>query len=62
MTKDDAIKAIDERYAEQIKGACMSGDFEGDHSNADDILRSILIELGFDKTVDAYNAVGKWYA
>ena len=62
MTKDDAIKAADEKYAEQIKDACMSGDFEGDHCNADNILRSILIDLGFNKTLDAYNAVGKWYA
>jgi len=52
----------DETQARLIREKCMTGDFEEDHCNADEILGDTLIALGFRKTVDAWAEVGKWYA
>ena len=52
----------DEIQAELIRSQCMTGDCEGDHYGADEILVSMLTELGFTETVAAYRKVGKWYA
>jgi hypothetical protein len=35
---------------------------EESHIAADDILCELLFNLGFDKIVDAYNKIPKWYA
>lgn len=35
---------------------------EESHIAADDILCELLLNLGFDKIVDAYNKIPKWYA
>lgn len=37
-------------------------DIEIAHSKADDILCDILLEFGFDETVDLWNKIKKWYA
>jgi hypothetical protein len=52
----------DEDVAAKIRAECMTGDYEGDHGRADDILRDLLRELGYEQTLTAYDAVGKWYA
>lgn len=39
-----------------------TGDTEVAHSSADDALISLLLELGFEKVVDYYNVIPKWYA
>ena len=52
----------DEDYAELITKNCMSGDYEADHVEADDLLCSLLLDLGYRETVDAWRKVGKWWA
>lgn len=37
-------------------------DTEVAHIKADDILCRILLDLGYDEIVEAYDAVDKWYA
>jgi len=53
---------LDEQFAQRIKAEAMSGCNEGDHARADELLCEILRLLGFDRTVDAWERVGKWYA
>ena len=38
------------------------GDCEGRHSIADELLCLQLHLLGFEKSVKAFNKIGKWYA
>lgn len=38
------------------------GDTERAHSAADDVLVALLVDLGFDEVVEAYNDMPKWYA
>jgi hypothetical protein len=52
----------DSEIAAKIKADCMSGDLEADHCSADEILCGLLKRLGYEKTVEAYHEVGKWYA
>ena len=59
--EDDGIDE-DEAFAEAIKENCFSGDLETDHSTADGILVSLLIDKGFPKTAMAYKKVEKKYA
>lgn len=37
-------------------------DFESGHKKVDEILCKILLELGYDEIVEAFNQVGKWYS
>ena len=53
---------LDEQAANEIRTRCWSGDIEGDHSHADNVLLSLLAQLGFIETVRAWLAVHKWYA
>ena len=53
---------IDGEYAKAIKSSCHTDDEERDHSNADGILLDLIETLGFNKTIEAYNAVDKYYA
>ena len=39
-----------------------SRDVEGAHAEADELLCEFLQGLGYSDVVDAYKAVGKWYA
>jgi hypothetical protein len=51
----------DEAFAERI--AALSGyDTEIGHGRADDILCELLKNLGYVKTVAAFDALTKWYA
>lgn len=52
----------DDEIAEKIRTICSTDDEEMDHISADDILCELLTALGYVKTVEAYEAVGKWYA
>lgn len=49
-----------ERMKELVKQS--KKDAEGPHSDADDILCDVLIELGQVELVEEYNKVHKWYA
>lgn len=53
---------LDKQAAEKITSEAMTGDFEMDHINADDILIDLLRQLGFTETIKAYERVTKWYA
>lgn len=56
----------DEEWAAKIVAECGNGDrsrdLEADHCRADDLLCELLKSLGYTKTVEAFEAVGKWYA
>ena len=55
-------KLID-KYIKRIDVECYNdGDTEVDHLRADNILCSLLYELGYDKVVEEYDKVSKWYA
>ena len=54
MTREQALAEL----AECAKG----GDTEMAHSNADDVLCKLLIALGYQDIVDAWEEVDKWYA
>ena len=55
-----------EKELEELRNLKATGDyfenFETDHIEADEILCKILLELGYDEIVEAYNQVGKWYS
>lgn len=53
MTQEQAIELLKK---------CNTGDIESDHSNADDVLCNLLIALGYDAVVQAWEDVEKWYA
>lgn len=52
----------DEETAARIREKCMTGDYEGDHGEADMIVIGLLRFLKYDETAKAWEAVGKWYA
>lgn len=37
-------------------------DDEGRHKKADDLLCKVLKSLGYEKGVEIYESIGKWYA
>lgn len=51
------IKAEMKKVAED-----NSGDYEGTHIHADNLLKEALEILGFQDLVEDYDKVGKWYA
>jgi hypothetical protein len=57
MTEDK-----DAEVAERIRYECCGGDIEAAHGRADDIIVSLLRELGYVKTANAWEDVEKWYA
>lgn len=52
----------DEDYANDIRVDCMTGDQKADHSKADHIVIKLLRAAGYNRTADAWDKVGKWYA
>lgn len=54
MTREEAIKELKELF--------KNCDTEGDHVDADNVLCRLLIQLGYDDVVEAYNKIHKWYA
>lgn len=59
MTPELAKKELQDIVNRQEIG---NSDIEADHSDADDILCSLLSYLGYDDIVNVYQEVGKWYA
>jgi hypothetical protein len=59
---DKEREELDERIAGVIENTCAHGDTEVAHSDADDIVITLLGDLGFRKTAEAWNAIDKWYA
>lgn len=53
MTKDEAIK--------ELKACELMGEEEG-HRTADIVLADLLIELGYEDVVHAYDKVDKWFS
>lgn len=51
----------EEEMIERIKCECFTGDSGEDHERADKILCDILLVLGYEKLVEAYESVSKWY-
>jgi hypothetical protein len=41
---------------------CQFGDQEVDHMKADNILCELLIKLGYEKVVEEYRSIPKWFA
>ncbi len=53
----------DDRYAEQMQKIAERDDLEVAHAQADELLCEILKAIGgYEKTLAAYESVGKWYA
>lgn len=52
----------DDEIAAKIASECHSDDWEADHERADGLLLAALNHLGYEKTVQAWLTVGKWYA
>ena len=62
MSNMNIFAMMDEEAAQQIIAMYGNDDHEANHCNADDIIIGILKQLGFDKTVEAFNHLPKWYA
>lgn len=65
----DMLAARDEQnnlHAEKLREIKQfdkeTGDTEVAHAKADDVLTELLLSLGYEKVVNAYNKVPKWYA
>jgi hypothetical protein len=52
----------DDDLAAEIRRTCSHGDWEIAHGEADKLIVQQLRALGYNKTADAWDAVGKWYA
>lgn len=53
---------LKEKVVEKLKLIQLDDDREAAHSDADDVLCNLLIDLGFIDVVYEYNKVEKWYA
>ena len=62
MSNMNIFAMLDEEAAQQIIAMYDNDDTEANHGNADDIIIGILKQLGFDKTVEAFDNLPKWYA
>lgn len=51
-----------EKFAETMQACRDIGDQEARHGDADDLLCEVLRSLGYDKGIDIFNAMDKWYA
>jgi hypothetical protein len=54
MTREEAIT--------QLKEHQQNGDIESAHEQADNVLRELLITLGYQDVVDEFDQIEKWYA
>lgn len=57
MTPEEFAKAMKEIRDEEVHG-----DTESCHGRADDLLCSVLRELGYGEGVEHFEDMGKWYA
>lgn len=51
-----------DHYWNRLDSECFSDDVEHDHYVADDLLCQLLIDLGYEKVVEKFKEVHKWYA
>ena len=58
--KDDELWA--RRITEECGVGYSLGDPEAEHVRADELLCELLKQLGYEKTVTAFEKVFKWYA
>lgn len=58
MTKKEKI----EKAVELLKKEQLNTDTEMAHCNADEILLSLLVDLGYYEVVKEFNKIEKWYA
>ena len=56
MKEDYYIRKLNKAFED------TEGDTEAAHSLYDDILCELLLELGYNKLVDRFNALERWYA
>ena len=57
------IKELEQEAIIELKALQGEGrDVEGCHSEADKILTSLLMNLGFKEVVKEYELIEKWYA
>lgn len=67
MSREELKKEVLEKYAinelerlhEEAKGKAFE---EYAHEDADACLCNLLVSLGFDKVVEVYNNIPKWYS
>lgn len=52
------FKKLSDKYVKKLK----KYDSEANHVDADDDLMDLLTELGYEKVVEMYNKVPKWYS
>lgn len=55
------VKLFTEKYLQKLKDTALTGDYEKDHKEADNILCSLLLELGFREVVNLYDEIEKRY-
>lgn len=55
-------KKLLESFKEKLIYLQGDGDTENQHSQADDVLCRLLIELGYKEIVEEYYRIKKWYA
>ena len=60
MTKPQG--EMEEKTIKLIEEWCFTGDTEADHGKADEVLCLFLLSLGYDRLVQKYSEVKKWYA
>jgi hypothetical protein len=53
---------MEEEAIAKIKAAKKTGDIELAHKKADEILCDLLATLGYEKVVEEFHAMEKWYA
>lgn len=46
----------------KLKELQQSGDTECAHSDADDLICELLLELGYEEVVTEYHKIDKWFA
>lgn len=59
---DWQIPVKDAAIAQKITDTAMTGDYEMDHRTADELLCELLVSIGCEKSVEAWEKVGKWYS
>lgn len=50
-----------ETYTDALKACLANDDPAFAHPEADDVLRKLLLELGYSEVVELYDKVEKWY-
>jgi len=56
------MSKIDRKYIEKLKQLQTSTDTEDAHSQADDVLCDLLVELTYTDIVAEWKKIDKWYA